>query len=510
MLESQRGGRYQRPVVFSSSDWWRRIQIVQREARPGANEHPDWELDISTLTDRARVEDQPHNVSRDWVKQLIERSVPDTTYHKDEAITLFELLVPDNLKYQVEPVSLILDNTTAQFPWELLAERSQPDKPVATQIGLLRQFKARDYRENPQRARQRNVLVVGDTDGHTFGELPGAQDEARQVSALLRSSQYEVISLIREPGLNVLIELFAREYQILHIAAHGTFGLGRDKRQGIVLGDGQYLTTTELVQLRAVPDLVFINCCHLGKPDTAAVSEKRRLATPYPHRLAASIAEEFFKIGVKAVIAAGWAVDDSAALTFATEFYRRMLDGARYGEAVLKARQKTHQLHRNINTWGAYQCYGHPAFRLAMMDERQNWNDSKVSFYSRREFRDEIRSLAEQPEASDPSQNSQLIRRVKKVHEALPDDLKDGEMLAELADAWRELGHFDKAAELYETAVVHQDARASLRNVEHLANLLCQMTDREWYEAESQGGVLTQEAQQKRLIQLRNSSAQLQ
>jgi hypothetical protein len=59
-------------------------------------------------------------------------------------------------------------------------------------------------------------------------------------------------------------------------------------------------------------------------------------------------------------------------------------------------------------------------------------------------------------------------------------------------------------------AVVHQDARASLRNVEHLANLLCRMTDSEWYEAESQGGVLTQEAQKKRLIQLRNSSEQLQ
>jgi len=129
-------------------------------------------------------------------------------------------------------------------------------------------------------------------------------------------------------------QLFARDYKILHFAAHGVhlekvteLGEARaDGRKtitrrisGIVIGpNNTLLTPGEIRQMRAVPELVFVNCCHLGRTDESVPSadqdpefleaRQRRLR----HQLAANVAAEFIRMGVRAVIAAGWAVDDSA------------------------------------------------------------------------------------------------------------------------------------------------------------------------------------------------------
>ena len=68
-------------------------------------------------------------------------------------------------------------------------------------------------------------------------------------------------------------------------------------------------------------------------------------------------------MGVRAVVTAGWAVNDEAANTFAASFYTKLLDeGLPFGHAVFQARRETHERHPNCNTWGAYQAYGDPGF----------------------------------------------------------------------------------------------------------------------------------------------------
>ena len=92
----------------------------------------------------------------------------------------------------------------------------------------------------------------------------------------------------------------------------------------MVIGDGIYLTPAEIRQMRQVPELVFINCCHLGHIEaTDGGTSKERQDQ---NLIAANVATEFIRMGVHAVVAAGWAVDDGAALTFATAFYDRMLE----------------------------------------------------------------------------------------------------------------------------------------------------------------------------------------
>ena len=85
-------------------------------------------------------------------------------------------------------------------------------------------------------------------------------------------------------------------------------------------------------------------------------------------------------MGVRAVVAAGWAVDDGAAKTFAEEFYRQMLDGKSFGEAVQKARHQAWLGHQHVNTWGAYQCYGDPGYVLLPKSRRDSGRSEREVF----------------------------------------------------------------------------------------------------------------------------------
>ena len=121
----------------------------------------------------------------------------------------------------------------------------------------------------------------------------------------------------------------------------------------MVIGRDTFLTPGDVEQMRWVPELVFINCCHLG---SMRGSDKGALA--------ANLGMQFIRMGVRAVVAAGWAVDDAAALAFANTFYRLMLAGETFGEAVRAAREEVWLRYRGVNTWGAYQCYGDPSYTL--------------------------------------------------------------------------------------------------------------------------------------------------
>lgn len=115
--------------------------------------------------------------------------------------------------------------------------------------------------------------------------------------------------------------------------------------------------------MEQVPELVFLNCCHLGQ-----VSEPVRApvlaGTRHANRLAASLARELIEIGVRCVVVAGWAVGDGPAQTFGETFYEQILqEGRTFGDAVLQARLAAHATDPLDITWGAFQAYGDPGWR---------------------------------------------------------------------------------------------------------------------------------------------------
>jgi len=188
-------------------------------------------------------------------------------------------------------------------------------------------------------ARGEHALVVGNpkTD---FCSLKGAEMEARKAADVFRDNGYKVREHLGEKGttMDIPTALYAEEYRIIHLAGHGVLeAMSPDASvSGMVIGPDEYLTPALIDKMRTTPELVFINCCHIGR-----VEEKIFAPGELPY-LAANLAAQLIRMGVRVVVAAGWAVDDKAAGAFAEYFYGEMFSGATFGDAVRKARGRIH------------------------------------------------------------------------------------------------------------------------------------------------------------------------
>jgi tetratricopeptide (TPR) repeat protein len=233
----------------------------------------------------------------------------------------------------------------------------------------------------------------------------------------------------------------------------------------MVLGGGVFLTANELQNKMEIPELVFINCCHLGTIDSPAGYSYNKFA--------ASLSEELIKMGVKAVIAAGWAVDDAAAITFADVFYDQLLKGAQFGDAVKEARRQTYILHKDrTNTWAAYQCYGDPSYRLAA----KKVGDRGVGdqFVHSEEASLEIRRLIGWAKATavqgiGPLRDN-LIAMEQAIAKKYPEWLEESSLQESLGEAFAEMLEFDKAVHYYQLAIQNKKCEASIKAIEQLAN----------------------------------------
>jgi hypothetical protein len=265
----------------------------------------------------------------------------------------------------------------------------------------------------------------------------------------------------------MVTSLMTGEYRIVHIAAHGQYDPDPMK-SGVVLSDQIFLTPAEVAQLPRVPELVFLNCCYLGQMGTTT-------ATGPDPRLASSLAEGFIRAGVRAVIAAGWAVDDRAGLTFARTFYGQFLTTATFGDAVDAARKATRREHPTVNTWGAYQCYGNPDYRFSPRGGKSS-DGSLPEPVTRSEALQQLRTLESIAGTTGADNvgwvNGQLDATLKKIESEQAWD-GDGELLTAAGLCAGELEQFDRAIAFYRTALDSQKATASFIAVEQLANLLC-------------------------------------
>lgn len=459
------GGKIRPPVSQYDTGWWKRLQILQ---------YTEGDLTFEVLTEKARTERLRLGLQRALVDPMVAEASANPWYNEATSKTLFELLIPNELKDQAREEAdlvLLLDDDTVQYPWELLTEGSlERTDPLGTCVGLIRQLRTeeREFRAVVRPPRDRFALVVGDPPSELI-ELPGAQAEAREVEALLTSSAFEVVPVIRQPAASVIRELMARDYQILHLAGHGHYDPRYPERSGMVLGNGSYLTSIELGQLRAVPPFVFVNCCHLGR-----VGEQ--MQTRF-HRLAASLALQLIRIGVRALVVAGWAVHDHVAPVFARTLYQELLAGETFGRAVLRARRRAYETDPASNTWGAYQCYGDPDFVLDLRRARQK-RKPEASYAAPRELLEALIDLRADAQRADADRVRELREWLDEVEADLPEDWRDGELLAALGDLRKDLGDWEKAIRVYREAFESWGARASLKTVETLANLETRWADR--------------------------------
>ncbi len=465
-LRSLPGGLFRRRLDDYTAGWWRRIEITADRCGPehSAAGASSTGLVFVSLTDRARAEETLAATQTELVDALLKEATRQPVYDEDSAVALFELLLPNALKDRAPSdadLVLVLDKAAAAYPWEFLARRAGEEViPLSIRSGLIRQLRVEASELRPRTTRKQNALIIGDTLSD-LSELPGAQEEASEVFKLLSKNGYSGQPLIRQSPVEIVRQLFAHEYRIIHLAGHGIYDEKHPARSGMVLGRNMYLTSLELSQLRTLPELVFINCCYLGKMEKVVHVDS-------PHRMAASVAQELIGKGVKAVVAAGWAVNDAAAVVFARTFYELMLGGRKFGEATREARIEARRSGSRSNTWSAYQCYGNPDFMLTEPGGRGTGVASE--FYSRQEWLDELKDVTASAGGRRGDGLQELADRIQRAKE-IPRVWRDGEVLVALAEAQKAVEDFAGATETYETALRLEKASAPVQAIEQRANL---------------------------------------
>jgi Uncharacterized protein conserved in bacteria len=332
---------------------------------------------------------------RDYVSCIIKELQTDRIFGR----VLFNQLLPLELKrFALEQyeVLITLDESAASLPWELADGGGK--RPLSVQSGMIRQLRSTRYTAR-ERVTADRALVISAPRVDGLPKLAAAIAEGDVVSSVLASAGFDVVFLREATATKIRDAMGQGPYRIIHFAGHGLAdyevspddGLG--KRTGMVIGSlplthpGPAASTGPVVSsarrgasdergsnvsahdfrwllltpddiregLAQAPELVFINCCYLGA--------NAGIGSDAPS-MARNFATSFMEIGSRAVVAAGWAIDDEAAYCFAKSFYTALaVGGLSFMEAVREARSETYNLSADgTPTWGAYQCYGDPQY----------------------------------------------------------------------------------------------------------------------------------------------------
>ncbi len=450
-------------------------------------------------TKRARTEVHAQSTQRKLITDLVRNAATATASEHDIGRTLFQLLVPAELEPFLageDSMVLELDAGTAPIPWELLNTSAAPIEvdgtlPWAIRTRLLRKLRKANFRNLPQDASADDaVLVIGEpliADDKGYPRLPGAAAEGLAVRDCLAGpgglDAEHVTALLDQPdAAQVINALLARCYRIVHIAGHGepveTDGDGKVLRaRGVVLSDDVFLGAAEIKAMRTVPELVFINCCHLGGHAADLSLRNNR-----PGAFAANVADALIEIGVRCVVAAGWAVGDAAAEAFATTFYRELLHKSDFITAVHEARLAARRAEPEGKTWAAYQCYGDPGWVL-----RSRVGDAQAGPARHAAPADEGAGIASP--AGLALALEEIAVRLRYMGARAPEqqaalqalELRFGAIWGEMGAvaeafgvAWAALSGIDARAQAiawYERALAAEDASASIKVQEQLGNL---------------------------------------
>ncbi len=350
---------------------------------------------FSALTETAVVPVREVEVQSFFPDGIAERLVLSSGKKEQERLgrLLTTTLIPEDFVDHLDspdPVTFILDRSTAAIPWEMgsLPTRRRARAFLGSELALTRQFRTR-LSAAPGIAPPANeilrVLVIADPAPEPDYQLPGARLEGRAVVETLCRIKTEYgldIDVIDRIGdaecepVDILGLILEGDFDVIHYAGHGVFDQRNPAGGGWVFGKDRVLGSREIFRARRVPRVIVANACF-----SAVVNPGTPLTPAETNRQLAGIAEAFFERGVQNYVGAGWPVQDDVAVEFATTFYAVALVGHRLeapakrrttarpptrkrlpaspcpiGDALREARRTI--LHRG-STWGAYQHYGH-------------------------------------------------------------------------------------------------------------------------------------------------------
>ena len=454
-------GIRKRVPINEQQDWWQRISVSSE------GKLPHNVLKFSASTSAAREEVRNLNSNSKIIQHFIDQVSKKNQWTASLAKTIFELLIPNDFKDAVRNQNNIvwkLDKFSAAYPWELLQDTATQIKPLCVTAGMVRQLATGDFRTQVQRSYKNNALIVGDPLLHDFvTQLPGAAEEAKSVAGIIKENGYAVTQKINTDFPEVIEALFQDEYKIIHLAGHGDFDPANPDTAGMIIGDNLFLTAKEIDQMSQVPEFVFVNCCHLGNVDEAAEQRSRQF-----YKLAANIGVQLIEMGVKAVIAAGWAVHDQAALLFAETLYNHLFSGVPFGNAVKAARAACFKDYPDTNTWGAYQCYGDQFYSLkAIATAKQR----SKSYILTMEIEVDLANIVNRVE-SGRYDKAEILKEMKLVGEAIDrSGLRNGNITEQEGKVFDLLNEKSDAIAKFRSLRTYEEADFSVKTLERLCNI---------------------------------------
>ncbi|MBN7817287.1 CHAT domain-containing protein [Algoriphagus pacificus] len=499
-LASKIGKRWRIPYD-NSSDWWTRITVC--EDKDGEVEK--FKMSVATSGASEKVEEvDSNNKTLDILLQDMTRK---NQYSPDIAKTMYELLIPLSFKEELKRqnnISWVLDAPSAEYPWEMIQE-DVDSVPLCIHSGMVRQLSTDNFREKTARVQEKSALIIGDPLLDKFmSQLPGAKREAEMVTGMLKEESYETQSLINSTAAEIFLKLFSKNHKIIHLAGHGVFNYGPAKSTGMVIGNNAFLSPSQFANMSETAELVFVNCCYLGQMDSEAEMNSQQR-----NKFAANVGTQLINNGARAVIVAGWAVDDTAALEFAKEFYLNMFDGIGFGESVKRARKKIYEEYgRRTNTWGAFQCYGDPFYKLSDGKKSQSTEDG---FLVVEEVEIELKNLVQQMEANDYDHEYTLKSMIQLEKTIDKMGVSNDKILELSASVYSGLNEYSRATQCYQKLMTSSKSNYSIKSLEKYCNVRAKLAVEEFLENQENKPVLLKQLDEvledlKVLIRIGNSS----
>ena len=349
-------------------------------------------LRVAAVSDTAVVPQRSLGFDLGLFDELAEKANDPTAERAGElGAFIGRLLIPHEFAAHLRRGAALvgeLDRYTARLAWELISLAARHDgtpQPLALEIPFARQLRTA-YSPAPATvpdARPLRALVIGDPgDPREDQDLPGARREAIAVARFLADRGVQVEARIGAPSarrgaelrglaaaprLEVLELLLSGRFDLVHYCGHGDFDAERPDQAGWVF-EGGLLTARELERIEDPPRLIVANACLSARTSERVARGAEGSRRADDAELVPTLADEFFKRGVRDYLGAAWEVSDEGAILFARTLYHHLLvegQGLSLGDAVLEARKALYQREARYDAlWAAYQHYGDPGTRL--------------------------------------------------------------------------------------------------------------------------------------------------
>jgi CHAT domain-containing protein len=194
---------------------------------------------------------------------------------------------------------------------------------------------------NPQMP---SVSLVPGGPAEPLAPLPGAEQEAKAIAALLGSS-----ALTGQQASKATVKQQMPQARRIHLATHGLLDEIQGLSSAIALapsgGDDGLLTAEEIFNLQLQADLVVLSACNTGQGKITGDG-------------VIGLSRSLMAAGAASVVVSLWAVPDAPTAELMTRFYQNLQTQPDKAQALRQAMLATLKTHPDPRNWAAFTLMG--------------------------------------------------------------------------------------------------------------------------------------------------------